>query len=72
MAKCKFCGQGVRTALVFHSACWGQTVHRIAGEFCDDYCKFPFELGYEKLVDKCEQCPMARLKELGGGSRPSA
>lgn len=22
MAKCKFCGQGVRTAPVFHPACW--------------------------------------------------
>ena len=42
MAKCKFCGQGVRVAPVFHPSCW------------------------EQAVDKCEQCPMTRLKELGG------
>lgn len=37
-------------------------------ELCDEYCKFPYELDYEALVDKCEQCPMVRLKELGGGN----
>ena len=37
-----------------------------AEKFCDEYCKFPFEMEYEALVDKCEQCPMARLIELGG------
>ena len=66
MAKCKFCGQGVRTAPVFHLACWEQAVNKLASGFCDEYCKFPFEMDYEALVDKCEQCPMVRLKELGG------
>ena len=65
MAKCKFCGQGVRTAPVFHPACWEQAVNKLAREICDEYCKFPFEMDYEALVDKCEQCPMVRLKELG-------
>lgn len=66
MAKCKFCGQGVRTAPVFHPACWEQRANKVMEEFCDEYCKFPFEMDYEALVDKCEQCPMVRLKELGG------
>lgn len=66
MAKCKFCGQGVRTAPVFHPACWEQQANKVMEEFCDEYCKFPYELDYEALVDKCEQCPMTRLKELGG------
>ena len=66
MAKCKFCGQGVRVAPVFHPSCWEQAVNKLAGEICDEYCKFPFELDYEALVGKCEQCPMTRLKELGG------
>lgn len=66
MAKCKFCGQGVRTAPVFHPACWEQRANKVMEEFCDEYCKFPFEMDYEALVDKCEQCPMTRLKELGG------
>lgn len=65
MAKCKFCGQGVRSGPVFHTGCWEQTVNKLASEFCDEYCKFPFEMDYEALVDKCEQCPMTRLKELG-------
>lgn len=66
MAKCKFCGQGVRTAPVFHPACWEQRANKVMEEFCDEYCRFPFEMDYEALVDKCEQCPMTRLKELGG------
>ena len=66
MAKCNFCGQGVRTAPVFHPACWEQAVNKLASKICDEYCKFPFEMDYEALVDKCEQCPMVRLKELGG------
>lgn len=65
MAKCKFCGQGVWTAPVFHPACWEQRANKVMEEFCDEYCKFPFEMDYEALVDKCEQCPMTRLKELG-------
>lgn len=47
-------------------AAQGWTVNKYAGEICDEYCKFPYELDYEALVDKCEQCPMVRLKELGG------
>ena len=66
MAKCKFCGQGVRSGPVFHTGCWEQAVNKLASELCDEYCKFPYELDYEALVDKCEQCPMVRLKELGG------
>ncbi len=56
MAKCKFCGQGVQVAPVFHPSCWEQAVNKLAGEICDEYCKFPSELDYEALVDKCEQC----------------
>lgn len=66
MAKCKFCGEPVKAAPVFHPSCWVQAVNKLAGEICDEYCKFPFELDYEALVDKCERCPMTRLKELGG------
>ena len=38
MAKCKFCGQGVRTAPVFHPACWEQRANKVMEEFCDEYC----------------------------------
>ena len=54
MAKCKFCGQGVRSGSVFHTGCWEQAVNKLASELCDEYCKFPYELDYEALVDKCE------------------
>ena len=66
MAKCKFCGEPVKAAPVFHPACWEQRANKVMEAFCDEYCKFPFELDYEALVDKCEQCPMTRMKELGG------
>ena len=32
MAKCKFCGQGVRVAPVFHPSCWEQAVNKLASE----------------------------------------
>ena len=47
MAKCKFCGEPVKAAPVFHPFCWEQAVNKYAGEICDEYCKFPFELDYE-------------------------
>ena len=40
MAKCKFCGQGVRVAPVFHPACWKQRADKAAEEFCDGYCRW--------------------------------
>ena len=64
--KCKFCGQPIKAAPVFHTECCEKEVQAFAEKFCDEYCKFPFEMEYEALVDKCEQCPMARLIELGG------
>lgn len=66
MAKCKFCGQGVRTAPVFHPACWVQAAGKAAEVFCDDYCRFPRELDQEKLLEHCMECPLVRLMALGG------
>lgn len=64
--KCKLCGQPIKAAPVFHTECWEKEVQAFREKFCDEYCKFPYELEYEALVDKCEHCPMARLIELGG------
>lgn len=66
MAKCKFCGQGVRVAPVFHPACWAQAVNKLAGELCDEYCRYPRELDQEKLLERCMECPLVRLTALGG------
>ena len=44
MAKCKFCGEPVKAAPVFHPFCWEQAVNKYAGEICDEYCKFPREI----------------------------
>lgn len=63
--KCKFCGQPVKAAPVFHTECWEKEVQAFAEEFCDEYCKFPYELEYEALVDKCEDCMLVRLLNLG-------
>lgn len=66
MAKCKFCGQGVRVAPVFHPACWVQTAGKAAEVFCDEYCRYPRELDQEKLLERCMECPLVRLTALGG------
>lgn len=66
MAKCKFCGQGVKVAPVFHPACWVQAAGKAAEVFCDDYCRFPRELDREKLLEHCMECPLLRLMALGG------
>lgn len=66
MAKCKFCGQGVRVAPVFHPACWVQATGKAAEVFCDEYCRYPRELDQEKLLERCMECPLVRLTALGG------
>ena len=66
MAKCKFCGQGVRVAPVFHPACWVQAAGKAAEVFCDEYCRYPRELDQEKLLERCMECPLVRLPALGG------
>lgn len=50
MAKCKFCGQGVRTAPVFHPACWPNEV------------KDQRDL----IELHCSECIVAELLRLGG------
>ena len=66
MAKCKFCGQGVRVAPVFHPACWVQAAGKAAEVFCDEYCRYPRELDQETLLERCMECPLVRLTALGG------
>ena len=66
MAKCKFCGRGVRVAPVFHPACWVQAAGKAAEVFCDEYCRYPRELDQEKLLERCMECPLVRLTALGG------
>ena len=66
MVKCKFCGQGVRVAPVFHPACWVQAAGKAAEVFCDEYCRYPRELDQEKLLERCMECPLVRLTALGG------
>ena len=66
MAKCKFCGQGVRVAPVFHPSCCVQAAGKAAEVFCDEYCRYPRELDQEKLLERCMECPLVRLTALGG------
>ena len=67
MAKCKICGQSVRTANVFHSACWEREAHKVAEKFCNDYCRFPhMELDDEQLNELyCSTCVLVQLLNLG-------
>lgn len=67
MANCKICGQPVRVANVFHSACWETQAEKMAGEFCDNYCRFPREVKDEESLHElhCDSCALVRLLNLG-------
>lgn len=65
MPNCKFCGQAVKTAPVFHPACWQSEVEDAISEFCDNYCQLPHKYGQDELYEKCDNCPVARLLSLG-------
>ena len=38
-------------------------IEEVATEFCDEYCRFPFEIeDYDTLLNtKCANCPIQRL-----------
>lgn len=67
MANCKFCGQNVKTAKVFHPACWEEKANRVAEVFCDDYCRFNrMGLSEVELIElHCSDCALVRLMNLG-------
>ena len=67
MANCKFCGRPVRSAKVFHSACWELEVEKALQIFCDDYCRWPDEcddIG-EMVQQHCRDCVLVRVLNLG-------
>ena len=66
MANCKICGKPVRAARVLHAACWEKAAEEMAQVFCDEYCRWPREVGsQEELEQHCDSCLMNRLAELG-------
>jgi hypothetical protein len=67
MANCKICGGPVRCANVFHSACWETAAHKLAGKFCDDYCRWPREIKDEESLQElhCNGCDLIRVLNLG-------
>ena len=67
MANCKICGGPVKTANMFHSACWETAAHKIAEEFCDNYCRWPRECPDQDSLEEfhCAECPMARMVNMG-------
>lgn len=67
MANCKICGRPVRSANVFHSACWETAATRTAEIFCSDYCRWSRECtDNDSLQDlHCSDCALVRLLNLG-------
>lgn len=67
MAKCKICGQTVRSAPVFHPTCWEAVTKRMAEEFCDEYCRFPREIEDTDSLHElhCDDCTLIRVLNLG-------
>ena len=67
MANCKFCGRPVRSATVFHAACWELECEKVAQVFCDEYCRWPRECQDEDSLQDlhCSDCALVRLVNLG-------
>lgn len=66
MPNCKFCGKPVTCANIFHSSCWETAAKRMAGMFCDEYCRFPREgLTEDEFQRHCDGCALVRLLNLG-------
>lgn len=67
MPKCKFCGKPVRAANVMHAACWETEANKIAGEFCDNYCRFHHECPDEDTLNEqhCSNCALIKVLNLG-------
>ena len=38
----------------------------IKQRMCDDFCKFPCEVPFEVLQDRCEECPLNELEVDNG------
>lgn len=68
MAKCKFCGKPVKSAPVFHPACWEKRVITVMETFCDEYCRWPHEAKNQRdLIElHCSECVAAELLRMGG------
>ena len=67
MPNCKFCGQSVKAATVFHSACWESQAEKSMSEFCDKYCRFPLEsMDEDELAElHCSDCALVLLLNQG-------
>ena len=67
MPNCKFCGDPVKTASVFHPACWEAKAEKAISEFCDNYCRWPLESMDEDELNElhCSDCALVRLLNLG-------
>ena len=67
MANCKFCGQPVKAANMFHSACWEAQADKVAEIFCDEYCRFN-RMGLDEVELNelhCSDCALIRVRNLG-------
>lgn len=67
MAICKFCGQRVSSAPVFHPACWDAKAQQVAERICEEYCKFPerYKDDPQALEVRCADCDLVKLINLG-------
>lgn len=63
MPNCKICGQPVRTAKVFHTACWETAANEAAEQFCDEYCRFNrMGMNEVELTERhCDSCALIEV-----------
>lgn len=46
-----------------------EKLEEIKERMCDDFCKFPGEVPFEVLVERCENCPLNELEVEDGQDR---
>ena len=46
-----------------------EKLEEIKEKMCDDYCKYPGEVPFKSLLDRCEKCPMNELEVEDGQDR---
>ena len=64
---CKFCGTPVASGRVFHGSCWERQADSIAGDMCDNYCRWPREIDDPADLHElhCNDCHLSRLAQMG-------
>lgn len=73
MPNCKFCGEEVVVATVFHPGCLHKKLSSIRERMCDKFCMWPRICQDEdRLLDHhCSICPMLEMMDIWPSNQES-